>query len=95
MAIQTLKRRGNSLEVRIPASVATKVGFTEGQEVDVQVLDGQVVIRPHASIGRFSRERLIQQYREGKLQPHEEIDFGEPQGTELGGPDDPTQFDKR
>jgi antitoxin MazE len=43
---------------------------------------------------RFSRERLLQQYREGKLVPHEEIDFGDPVGDELGGPDDPTRFDK-
>jgi antitoxin MazE len=94
MAIQTLKRWGNSLAVRIPASVATEVAFTEGQEVDVQVLDGQVMLRPHTGIRRFSRERLIQQYREGKLQQHELVDFGEPQGTEIGGPDDPTRLDK-
>jgi len=91
MAIQTLKRWGNSLAVRIPASVATEAAFTEGQEVDVQVQDGQLMVRPHTSIPLFSRERLIQQFREGKLKRHEEIDFGDPVGTELGGPDDPTR----
>ena len=95
MAIQTLKRWGNSLAVRIPANVANEVAFSEGQEVDVQVQDGQVMVRPHTSIRRFSRERFIQQLREGKLQKHEEIDFGEPQGSEIGGPEDPTRFDKR
>jgi antitoxin MazE len=94
MAIQTLKRWGNSLAVRIPASVAEEAAFTEGQEVDVQVKDGLVMVRPHSGIRRFSRERYLQQLREGRLTPHEEIDFGEPQGSEIGGPDDPTRFDK-
>jgi hypothetical protein len=34
MAIQTLKRWGNSLAVRIPANVANEVAFSEGQDVD-------------------------------------------------------------
>lgn len=94
MAIQTLKRWGNSLAVRIPASVAGEAALSEGQEVDVEVQDGSVTIRPHAAIKRFSRERYLQQLREGKLVPHEKIDFGEPQGSEIGGPDDPARFDK-
>jgi antitoxin MazE len=93
MAIQTLKRWGNSLAVRIPANVAVEAAFSEGQEVDVQVTDGQVCIRPHQGIKRFSRERYLQQLREARLEPHELVDFGEPQGSEVGGPDDPTRFD--
>jgi antitoxin MazE len=92
MAIQTLKRWGNSLAVRIPASVALEAAFSEGQEVDVDVKDGQVLIRPHQGIKRFSRERYLQQLREARLEQHELVDFGEPQGSEPGGPDDPTRF---
>ena len=88
MAIQTLKRWGNSLAVRIPANVAQEVMFAEGQEVDVHVVDGKVLIRPHGAIKRFSRERYLQQLREAKLEPHPIIDFGEPQGSEFGGPDE-------
>jgi len=94
MAVQTLKRWGNSLAVRIPANVATEAELSEGQEVDVQAADGQVLVRPHTAIRRFSRERYLQQLRENKLVPHELIDFGEPQGSEIGGPDDPTRLDK-
>lgn len=90
MAVQTLKRWGNSLAVRIPASVAQEAHFAEGQEVDVHVVDGKVQILPHTGIKRFSRERYLQQLREGKLAPHPIVDFGEPQGSEFGGPDDPT-----
>jgi antitoxin MazE len=91
MAIQTLKRWGNSLAVRIPANVALEAAFTEGQEVDVQVEDGQVWVRAHTAIRRFSRERYLQQLREGQLETHETIDFGKPQGSEIDGPDAPTR----
>ncbi|MEC5409373.1 AbrB/MazE/SpoVT family DNA-binding domain-containing protein [Paraburkholderia sp. MPAMCS5] len=91
MAIQTVKRWGNSLAVRIPANLATEISIEEGQEVEVRRDGGVLVITRHTPVRRFSRERLIQQYREGKLQQHGEIDFGDPVGSELGGPDDPTR----
>jgi antitoxin MazE len=91
MAVQIVKRWGNSLAVRIPSNLATQASLTEGQEVDVEVQDGQLLVRPHTAIPRFSRERLIQQFKEGKLQRHEQIDFGDPVGCEWGGPDDPTR----
>lgn len=94
MAVQTLKRWGNSLAVRIPANVANAAEFSEGQEVDVEVQDGQVLVRAHQAIRRFSRERYLQQLREQNLTPHETVDFGEPQGSEIGGPDDLSRFDK-
>lgn len=93
MAIQTVKRWGNSLAVRIPASLAEEVALQEGQEVDVVVEDGRLQVRPHTAIRRFSLERLIQQHEEGKLAPHETIDWGDPVGNETGGPDDPDRND--
>ncbi len=93
MTIQTLKRWGNSLAVRIPAGVAARLAFAEGQEIEVDVEDGVLTVRPHTAIRRFSRERYLQQLREMKLESHPLIDFGEPQGSEIGGPDDLTRFD--
>ncbi|KML47296.1 transcriptional regulator/antitoxin MazE [Burkholderia cepacia] len=90
MTVQTLKRWGNSLAVRIPASVAQEARFAEGQEVDIHVVDGKVQILPHVGVKRFSRERYLQQLRDRKLEPHPILDFGDPQGTEFGGPDDST-----
>lgn len=94
MPVQTLKRWGNSLAVRIPATVATKLSFAEGQEVDVEIEDGALRVRPRTSIPRFSRERYLQQLREKQHEPHPLVDFGEPQGEEPGGPDDPARFDQ-
>lgn len=93
MSIQTLKRWGNSLAVRIPAGVAARLAFAEGQEIEVEIEDGALTVRPHTAIRRFSRERYLQQLREKKLEQHPLIEFGEPQGSEIGGPDDPTRFD--
>jgi antitoxin MazE len=90
VAVQTLKRWGNSLAVRIPASVAQEAMFAEGQEVDVHVIDGKVQILPHGAIKRFSRERYLQQLREASLEPHPAMDSGEPLGSEFGGPNDRT-----
>lgn len=94
MAIQTLKRWGNSLAVRIPASIAARLALTEGQEVEVEVEDGILTVRAHTAIRRFSRERYLRQLHERKLESHPLIDFGEPQSVEFGGPDDPTRFDR-
>ncbi|KMZ11348.1 hypothetical protein BHUM_06139c [Candidatus Burkholderia humilis] len=89
MPRQVLKRWGNFLAVRIPANIASELSLQEGQEVQLEVIDGRLSVQPHRTTRRFSRERLIQQYREGKLQPHEEVNFGDPLGSEWGGPEDP------
>jgi antitoxin MazE len=93
MTVQTLKRWGNSLAVRIPAGLAAKLALAEGQEIELEVEDGTLTVRPHTAIPRFSRERYLQQLRESRLTQHPLVDFGEPQGAEFGGPDDPTRFD--
>lgn len=98
MPVQTLKRWGNSLAVRISASAAAKLALSEGQDVEVEVEDGTLTVRPHTAIRRFSRERYLQQLRDQQQEPQREqhslVDFGEPKGSEIGGPDDPTRFDQ-
>lgn len=94
MAIQTLKRWGNSLAVRIPSSAAARLALTEGQEIEVEVEDGVLTVRAHTAIRRFSRERYLRQLHERKLEQHPLADFGAAQGVEFGGPDDPTRFDR-
>ena len=89
MAVQTLKRWGNSLAVRIPANIAQEARLAEGQAIDVQVVDGKVQLLPYMAIKRFSRDRYLQQLRERKLESHDAADFGAPQGSEFGGPEDP------
>jgi antitoxin MazE len=41
-----INKWGNSLGVRIPKSIATKAGFTEGMEVDIEVEGDRITISP-------------------------------------------------
>ncbi len=44
-ATQTLQQWGNSLAVRIPASIARSVRFAVGQPVEVSVRDASVLVK--------------------------------------------------
>ena len=39
-------RWGNSLALRIPCSLASKVGLAEGSHVELAVADGRLVVQP-------------------------------------------------
>lgn len=45
MSRVTVGKWGRSLAVRIPGEVASAVGIDEGQRVDVEALDGNIVMR--------------------------------------------------
>jgi antitoxin MazE len=70
---------GNSLGVRIPKAFAKDAGMAAGSEVDFQVRDGQLVIRPLAA-GRYSLAQLIEEITPSNL--HEEIGTGGGVGRE-------------
>lgn len=72
-----VKKWGNSLGIRIPKSLALKIGIEEGSEVDLDVENGHLVIKPKSE----TLEELLAQIRPENL--HEEISTGEPQGREL------------
>lgn len=55
----TVARWGNSLAVRIPKSIAEQAGLGDGSPVDVQVVDGAVVIRPSAP--SYTLDELVDQ----------------------------------
>jgi antitoxin MazE len=90
MTIETAKRSSNTFTMWIPSNLATNASLVESHEVMIEVQDNQPRICTYAAIPQFSRARLIQQFEEGKLKRHDEIDFGCPVGDEWGGPEDPT-----
>lgn len=72
------QRWGNSLAVRIPKAVAEEAGIRERDEMDIEVRDGVIQLRPHAL--EPSLEELL-----AGITPenrHGETDFGQPQGCE-------------
>lgn len=71
-----VQKWGNSLGVRIPKSLALKVGLVEGSEVDLDVEDGHLVIKPKSA----KLDELLSQVTPENL--HKEVATGEPQGRE-------------
>ena len=53
----TLNGWGNSIGLRIPKSLALELGLESGSQVDVQVQDGALVIRPARR--RYTIEELV------------------------------------
>ena len=71
-----VQKWGNSLGIRIPKSLALKVGIEEGSEVDLDVEDGHLVIKPKSA----TLDELLAHITPDNL--HKEASTGEPQGRE-------------
>ena len=76
----TAQKWGNSLAIRVPKSVAIQVGLKAQDALDIEVQDGNVVLKPH--LQRVYRlEDLIKQITPKNM--HGEIDTGIPVGREI------------
>jgi antitoxin MazE len=91
MTTLLLKRWGNSLAVRIPASLANEAHLHENQEVNIRAEGGKLVLE--ALEERFSLAgylEFLETVKPEDVPPT--VDWGAPQGTEAGGPDDPGEW---
>jgi antitoxin MazE len=71
---------GNSLAIRVPKSVAQQVGLKEQDDLEIEVQDGNVVLKPQ--LQRVYRlEDLVKQITQKNL--HGEIDTGTSVGREI------------
>lgn len=68
---------GNSLGIRIPKSLAEKIGLTEGTPVDFKVDNDAIIIRRKS----YSLEMLLSQVTPQNM--HSEINTGYPVGREV------------
>ncbi|MGE3976517.1 MAG: AbrB/MazE/SpoVT family DNA-binding domain-containing protein [Nitrospira sp.] len=76
----TAQKWGNSLAIRVPKSVAVQVGLKAQDALDIEVQDGNVVLKPH--LQRVYRlEDLVKQITPKNM--HGEIDTGIPVGREI------------
>jgi antitoxin MazE len=71
-----VQKWGNSLGIRIPKALALKVGLEEGSEIDLDVEEGHLVIKPKSR----TLDELLLQITSDNL--HSESSTGEPQGRE-------------
>lgn len=77
--VANISKWGNSLAVRIPQNLAKEIHLTEGSEVDLSVVDGNLVIKLNKP-KRYSLEDLIQEITPDNL--HAEVDSGVAVGNE-------------
>jgi antitoxin MazE len=70
---------GNSLGLRIPQPVASKVGFTAGTVVSIEVVNGAVVVSPIRK--KYSLDELLEGVTPELIGG--EYDWGTPVGKEV------------
>lgn len=76
----TAQKWGNSLAIRVPKSVAVQVGLKAQDDLEIEVQDGNVVLKPH--LRRVYRlEDLVKRITPQNL--HSEIDTDGPVGHEI------------
>jgi len=79
MALQILKKWGNSPAVRLPTAIMEAAQLTLEQTVEVRVENGRIVIEPVAPVYQLD-DLLAGITAENR---HGEQDFGGPLGREL------------
>ena len=57
MAHITVGRWGNNLAVRFPGDIARAAGLTEGERIEIESRDGEIVLR--RAVPRFTLEELF------------------------------------
>ena len=77
-----IQKWGNSQGIRFPKDVLRKANIDIGDDVDVFVEKGEIIVKPNkATRGKYDLKKLLSKmpadYRA------EEIDWGEPRGKEV------------
>ena len=76
----TAQKWGNSLAIRVPKSVAVQVGLKAKDDLEIEVQEGNVVLKPH--VRRVYRlDDLVRRITPKNV--HHEIDSGAPIGQEV------------
>ena len=76
----TAQKWGNSLAVRVPKSVATQVGLKPQDNLEIEVQDGNVVLKPHVR-RTYRLDDLVKGITPQNR--HSEVDMGTPVGREI------------
>jgi antitoxin MazE len=79
--MQTIRKWGNSLAIRIPMALASQLNVTEDSTVECSVVDGQLLVKPVNRKPKYLLCDLLAGINSENR--HEEIDTGEPRGGEV------------
>jgi antitoxin MazE len=80
METQVLGKWGNSLGLRIPASMAKQAGLAVGTNVTVAFIDGALIIKP-ARKKKYTLDELLEEMTPEQV--YAEVDMGVPVGHEV------------
>jgi antitoxin MazE len=71
-----VQKWGNSLGIRIPKAIATRVGLEEGTEIDLDIEDDKIVIKRKSK----NLDALLSQITPDNI--HKEVSTGDVEGRE-------------
>lgn len=77
--VTTVAKWGNSLAIRLPQYLVKEIRLTEGVEVDLVVIDGNLVIKPRIQ-KRYSLDDMVAAITPENL--HTEVESGIAVGNE-------------
>lgn len=63
----TIKKWGNSLATRIPKAVAESINLQIDQEIDIEAVNGRIVITPIKEKKEYKLEELLSQCKPGSM----------------------------
>jgi antitoxin MazE len=78
--LSNIAKWGNSLAIRIPQNIAKEIDLAEGSEVALEIIDGNLVLKP-SKRKNYSLEELVREITPENL--HGEIDRGAVIGKEI------------
>ncbi|MFT8320580.1 MAG: AbrB/MazE/SpoVT family DNA-binding domain-containing protein [Bacillus sp. (in: firmicutes)] len=76
----TLQKWGNSLAVRIPTHFTKNIGIRDGSEMELQLLDGGIMMKPVQT--KPTLDDLLAKTK-GRTNPHLDYGFGKAEGKEM------------
>lgn len=76
----TLKQWGNSSGILLPKELMSRAGIKQNDTLDAEVVNGKIILTP--GFRHRSLKERAEEYG-GKLNLSDEIDWGEPAGSEV------------
>lgn len=76
-----IQKWGNSLAVRIPKSFAVQTKLEQDSIVDLSLVNGEIVVKPHQEKPKYTLDELLANVSEDNIHP--ETDWGKPVGKEV------------
>lgn len=64
----TIKKWGNSLATRIPKAVVESIDLHLNQEVDIEAINGKIIITPIKKKKEYKLEELLSQCKPGSME---------------------------